>query len=377
MLNKIISKIKPKSLDNFFSKLNFFKDKHLGKAKHYLFGLMNGFKRFNIETLSLATADDQYSYRQLHYFIDKANWDEDKLNEKRIQFLESDVRTQTKKDGCVSIDDTSVRKNGKHTDGAYYQYCGSEGGMANCKVVVTSHYSDASKDFPLDAENYYEDDVSKLDLACLIIDKAIKRNLSFNWINFDSWYCTKQVIKKVEEHHKYFISYLKSNRIVRYNNQRMNVSDLVKIISAKHTDEAYDLGEVYVKSLGKYRLVIKDKKCFITNNFEKEITADEIINQYKKRWAIDDFYKKAKDDLSFGQFQTRKGLSIMRHWTMVFLAHAFYLHCKLKGVFSKIYQESINSLSDFVKLLQNLNLIRIAKDKTNVLLAKLKLNSLN
>ena len=381
MLNKIISKIKPKSLDNFFSKLDFFKDKHLGKAKHYLFGLMNGFKRFNIETLSLATADDQYSYRQLHYFIDKANWDEDKLNEKRIQFLENDVRTQTKKNGCVSIDDTSVRKNGDQTDGTYYQYCGSEGGMANCKVVVTSHYSDETKDFPLDAENYYEDDVSKLDLACLIIDKSIERSLSFNYINFDSWYCTKQVIKKVEEHQKYFISYLKSNRIVRYNNQRMSVSDLVKIISAEYTDESrrigIDLGKVYVKSLGEYRLVIKDKKCFVTNNFEEEITGKEIIKQYKKRWAIDDFYKKAKDDLSFGQFQTRKGLSIMRHWIMVFLAHAFYLHCKLKGVFSKIYQESINSLSDFVKLLQNLNLIRVAKNQTNVLLAKLKLNSLN
>ena len=377
MLNKIISKIKPKSLDNFFSKLNFFKDKHIGKAKHYLFGLMNGFKRFNIETLSLATADDQYSYRQLYHFIDKADWDEDKLNERRIQFLESDVRTETKKGGCVSIDDTSVRKNGKHTDGTYYQYCGSEGRMTDCKVVVTSHYSDDTKDFPLDAENYYQDDVSKLDLACSIIDRSIKRNLSFNWINFDSWYCTKQVIKKVEEHHKYFISYLKSNRIVRYNDQRMAVSDLVKIISAEHAGETFDCGEIYIKSLGKYRLVIKDEKCFVTNNFEKEITAKEIIKQYKKRWAIDDFYKKAKDDLSFGQFQTRKGLSIMRHWTMVFLAHSFYLHCKLKGVFSKIYQESIISLSDFTKLLQNLNLVRVAKDQTNVLLAKFKLNSLN
>lgn len=339
MLNKIISKVKPKSLDNFFSKLNFFKDKHLGKAKHYLFGLMNGFKRFNIETLSLATTDDQYSYKQLRYFIDKENWNEDKLNEKRIQFLESDARTQT-----------------------------------NCKVAVTSHYSDDTKDFPLDVESYYEDDVSKLDLACLLIDKAIKRDSSFDWIDFDSWYCAKQVVKKVEEHRKYFVSYLKSNRIVRYNNQRMAVSDLVKIISAEHAGETFDLGEVYVKSLGEYRLIVKDEKCFVSNNFEEK--AEEIINRYKKRWGLTTSIKN-KDDLSFGQFQTRKGLSIMRHWTMVFLAHAFYLHCKPKGVFSKIYQEPINSLSEFAKLMQNLNLIRVAKDQTNVLLAKFKLNSLN
>lgn len=375
MLNRIISTIKPKSLDNFFSKLNFFKDKHLQKAKHYISGIMNGFKRFNIETLHLATSDNKYSYRQLHYFIDKANWDEDQLNEKRIQFLESDNRTRTKEDGCVSIDDTSVRKYGDDTDGVYYQYCPSEGRMADCKVAVTSHYSDSTKDFPLDAENYYQDDVSKLDLACLLIDKAVERNLRFNWTSFDSWYCTKQVIKKVEEHKKYFVSYLKSNRIVIYNNQRIAVSDLVKIISAKHADETFDLGEIYVKSLGKYRLIIKDEKCFISNNLEEK--ADEIINRYKRRWAIDDFYRNAKDNLSFDQFQVRKGLSILRHWMIVFLAYTFFVHCKLKGVFSKIYQGVIDSLSKFTKLMQNLNLIRVAKDNTNVLLAKFRLNSLN
>jgi len=300
MLNQIILKIKPKSLDNFFSKLDFFKDKHLGKAKHYLFGLMNGFKRFNIEPLSLATAGGQYSYRQLHYFIDKADWNEDELNEKRIQFLEGDARTRTKKNGCISLDDTSVKKDGDQTDGTYYQYCGSEGRMANCKVVVTSHYSDETKDFPLDMESYYEDDVSKLDLACLLIDKAIKRNLSFNWINFDSWYCTKQAVEKAEEHQKYFVSYLKSNRIIRYDNQRMIVSDLAKIISAERAGETFDLGEIYIKSLGKYRLIVKGEKCFVTNNFEEK--ADEIIKRYKKRWAADGFYRNGKDNLSFDQF---------------------------------------------------------------------------
>ncbi len=375
MINKIISKIKPKSLNNFLSKLNFFKSKHIEKAKHYLFGLMNGFKRFNIETLYYATPDNEYTYKELHYFMDKANWDEDELNEKRIQFLESDLRTQTKDDGIISLDDTSVKKDGNHTDGAYYQYCGSEGRSANCKVVVTSHYSDDTKDFPLDAESYYKDDVSKLDLACLEIDRAVELNLRFKYINFDCWFCTKQVVRKVEEHNKYFVSYLKSNRIVRYNNQRLTVSDLVKIISADHAGEIFGLGKIYVKSLGLYRLIIKDEKCFITNDFEEK--AEEIIKIYKTRWTIDDFYKEAKDNLAFGQFQVRKGLSIMRHWMMAFLAYTFYVHCKLKGVFSKIYQGTINSLSCFTKLMQNLNFVRIAKDNTNVLLTKLSLKSLN
>lgn len=386
MFNKIISKIKPKSLDNFFDKLNFFKEKLLGKAKHYLFGIMNGFKRFSIEALGLATADQEYSYRQLHHFIDNAQWDENELNERRIEFLQNDVRTRTKEDGALSIDDTSSKKYGSHTDGAFWQYSPSEGKESNCKVVVTSHYADRTKDFPLDAESYYQNEESKLDLACLLIDKAVKRNLRFKWTLFDSWYCTKQVIRKVEEHQKYFVSYLKSNRIVIWKNQRTRVSDLVKIASAQtlrsvpdgsktSLDTIIDLGKLYVKSLGNYRLIVKDGKCFITNNFEEK--PESIINRYKMRWNIDNFYRQAKDNLAFDQFQVRNGLSILRHWTMVFLAYTFWVHSKLKGVFSKIYQGTINSLAEFTKLMQNLNFIRVAKDQTNVLLAKLKLNSLN
>ena len=376
MLNNTIAKIKPKSLDNFFKKLNFFKGIALEKAKHYISGLMQGFKRFNLETLQLASVDSGTTYRQLHYFIDKANWDENKLNEVRIDFLQNDVRTRTKKDGCISIDDTSVKKYGDKTDGVYCQYSGTIGGTDDCKVVVTSHYSDDSKDFPLDAESYYHGDVSKLDLACLMIDKAIERNLSFDWLNFDSWYCTKQVIDKAKKHKKYFVSYLKSNRVVIWKNQRFQVSDLAKVATAQFpNDEIIDLGACHIKSLGEYRLVIKDGKCFVTNNLKE--SKETIIEKYKLRWKIDDFYRQSKDNLGFDQFQVRKGLSIMRHWILVFLAYTFWIHCKMKGVFSKIYQGTLETLSDFTKVMQNLNLIRVAKNTTNVLLANFSLKSLN
>ncbi|HNR81518.1 MAG TPA: transposase [Candidatus Pacearchaeota archaeon] len=376
MINKIISKFKPKALDNFFAKLGFFKSKAADIAKHYVSGLMNGFKRFNLQALHLATEESSYSYRQLRYFIGDANWDENQLNEKRIQFMENDVRTKTKENGCISFDDTSVVKSGKHTDGVAKQYAPGAGQIANCKVVVTAHYSDDMKDFPLDAEGYYHGEESKLDLVCSLMDKAIERNLRFKWFNFDSWYCTDQVVKKAVELEKYFVSYLKSNRIVIWKNKRTSVSDLVKIVSAENQKDAViDLGKIYIKSLGNYRLIVKNTTCFVTNNFVETPVA--IIAAYSMRWNIDEFYHRAKDDLSFDQFQVRNGLTIMRHWMMVFLAYTFWMHCKLKGVFSKICQTAIGSLADFAKLMQNLSFVRMAKKSTNVILAELKLNSLN
>lgn len=378
MLNNIISLIKPKSLIHFFHRLNFFRKKHLGKALHYVQGLWQGLKRFNLQTLFEATPASTYSYRQLHHFIDNPSWDEYQLNEKRIQFLENDVRTRTRREGAVVLDDTGVKKYGERTDGVAEQYYGLEGRIANCKVTVTSHYIDEVKDYPLDAQGYYpQDGESKIKLALREIDKAMRRNLSFGWILFDSWYCTKEVIKRVEKCHKYFVSKLNSNRVLIYQNERMKVSQLVKLASASfaRSDEIIDYGKVQLKALGTYRLLAKEGECFITNNYETSPV--EVINQYRRRWVIDDFYREVKDNLSFAEFQVRKGLSIIRHWMLVFLAYTFYIHCKLKGVFSKIYQGAITTLSQFTKVMQNLNTIRVAKEHTNVLLASFGFKTLN
>jgi len=247
---------------------------------------------------------------------------------------------------------------------------------------VATHYTDDSKDFPLDIENYYKDefapDESKIDLACSLVDKTVKTHkIKSNWFAFDMWYATSKVIRQIESHHKYFVSQLKSNRIVVHKNQRVRVSDLVTVASAlsADSDNNVDLGKCYVQKLGYYWLIIKDKKCFITNHFE--VTSKEAIRHYQHRWAIDDFYRQTKDNISFDQFQVRKGLSIIRHWMLVFLTHTFYLHCKLKGVLSKVYTGSLKTLSEFTKIMQNLNLIRVANEQTNVLLANFGFKTLN
>lgn len=379
--NNIIATIKPKILTNFLEKLSFFKQKHLATALHYLSGLWHGLTRFNLETLHAATMSDEYSYRRLHYFVNTADWDEAALNEQRLQFLEHDVRTRTRDEGELIIDDSGVKKYGKHTDGVYYQHYGAEGINTDCKVVVTSHYADDTKDFPVDAEAYYKDDgkplESKLDLACSLIDRSMTRGMSFRWVSFDRWFCTSQVIRKVEEHHKYFVSKLKSNRSVVYRGERMSASRLVTAAStaSARQDAPVDLGIVTLKDLGDYRVVVCTGECFVTNNLT--VAAEQVIERYRQRWTIEEFYKQSKENLSFGQFQIRNGLAIMRHWMLVFLAHAFYLHCKVKGVFSKIATNTVRTIGDFRRIMQNLNFVRAAKEQTDVLMAQLGLRTIN
>lgn len=370
-----ISSTKPKVLTNFLAKLDFGNQRWQERASHHLVGLSAGFKRFSIESLSLASP--QFSYRQNHYFITEAKWDEEELNEKRIAFLNQDKRTKMRKDGLCVIDDTSSKKYGSKTDGAYKQYSPEEGRVSNCKVIVSSNYADDKRNYPLNIEAYYKDDVSKLELAELLIIKAKCRFPQLKHTAFDGWYAKKSVIRTAEAQGLYFYSQLRKDRKVVYRKRSMKASQLVKLasISSVSSDKIYDFKNVYVKGLGTYRIVVQRGKIYITNN--KKASASEVIAYYKKRWAIDQFYREVKDNLSFGQFQFRKGIYIYRHWMMVFLLYTFYVHQKMKGVFSKISQEVVDTVSKMTKVLQNLNLAHLSENPLNVLLSQLALKTVN
>lgn len=370
-----ISSTKPKVIANFLEKLGFGNQRWQERASHYLMGLSAGFKRFNIESLSLASP--QFTYRQNYYFITEARWNEEELNEKRIAFLNQDKRTRMQSDGLLVIDDTSFKKYGSKTDGVYRQYSPEEGKVARCKVIVSSNYADGKRNYPLDLESYYRDDVSKLKLAELLIIKAKNRHPQLKHTAFDSWYCKKSVIKTAEEKGLYFYSQLRRDRKVVYQKRLMKASRLVKPASTSSVSFAkiYDFKEVYVNDLGTYRIVIWNEKIYITNNYQ--ISASQVIDYYERRWAIDQFYREAKDNLAFSQFQFRKGLYILRHWLMVFLAYAFYIHQRFKGVFTKIYQGVVDTVSKMTRVLQNLNLTRLFENPLNVLLAQLELKTIN
>lgn len=370
-----ISFTKPKVITNFLEKLGFDNQRWQERASHYLIGLAAGFKRFNIESLSLSSS--QFTYRQNYYFITQAVWNEEELNEKRIAFLNRDKRTRIQPDGILVIDDTSFKKYGSKTDGVYKQYSPEEGRVSNCKVIVSSSYADHKRNYPLDLEPYYKDDVSKLKLAELLIIKAKNRHSQLKHTTFDSWYCKKSVVRAAESIGFYFYSQLRQDRKVVYQKRLMTASRLVKPASTPSVSSGkiYDFKEVYVNDLGIYRIIVWNGKIYITNNYQ--ISASEVIDYYEKRWTIDQFYREVKDNLAFSQFQFRKGLYILRHWLMVFLAYTFYVHQKLKGVFTKIYQGIVDTVSKMTKVLQNLNLVRLAENPMNVLLAQLELKTIN
>lgn len=385
-MSQIASQI-PKSLSNFLDKVNYGSDKWQGIAGEYMIGLSVDFKRFNLQ--NLAESSTNYSYRQLEYFLCESSWNANELNEYRLSFLDSDKRTKVTENGIVAIDDTGQRKYGDKTAGVGYQYLGEEGRITNCKTEVTSHYTElgSDKSYPLDLLPYTKNKVSKLKLASRLIDKAKTRNPQLLHAVADGWYAKKDFLQSIEEKGMFFYCPLGTNRRIVYENQSTNVSGLVKATAASLAgSQGYlDYQNIYVKNLGKYRLVFyrdktsKEIKNILTNNLT--ITPQEVIAFYQKRWSIDHFYREIKDNLAFSQFQVRSNQAIIRHWYLVFLTYTFYLHSKVKGIFSKIYDGVLKTLGDFGKIIQNLNLAHCLKEGwqkgRNVFLSRLKLRLIN
>lgn len=101
-------------------------------APLYLHGLLSPIPRKNVEQIAACVAPEEL--QQLHHFVSASPW--------KIRPVQSVLYQRAQEivggDGAVlSIDDTSLVKQGKHSVGVTRQYCGELGKRANCQVLVS------------------------------------------------------------------------------------------------------------------------------------------------------------------------------------------------------------------------------------------------
>lgn len=136
---------------------------------------------------------------QSDYFLKEGVWNEKKLNTNRLNLIESMRQTRTKDSGILVLDDTGVKRYKKDDErGIAHQYSGELDGTGYCKIVVTSHYVDDTKDFPIGMESYYKGEETKIALAKNLIQQAVDQGIRFTYVAFDSWYLCKEITDYIE-----------------------------------------------------------------------------------------------------------------------------------------------------------------------------------
>jgi len=367
----------PKMMENYFSGIWEGSNAMAHVARQYAFGLVQEQEIFSKKWI--ADHSEGITLRQSDYFLREGKWDEKKMNRNRLILINDSRQSRTRDEGVLIIDDTGVKRYKKDEErGIGWQYSGELDGTGYCKIVVTAHYADRKRNFPIELECYYKGEESKIELAKSLIEQAIASGVHFSTVIFDSWYLCKELTDFIASKGKFWISQPKDNRnVILEDGRKMKVSSLVTATSI----DSSDLLSGHLSDLGKVGFVRMEEdeegKGRVVATNALSLNADEVRDLYDLRVVIEQFYRIAKQQMNFRSFRVHDAVQISRHWYLVFAIYTFCMLAKLRGWLSKIVSFAINCVSDVVKALRLLNSVQLTQKDTNVYMATVGLKVLN
>jgi hypothetical protein len=217
---------------------------------------------------------------------------------------------------------------------------------------------DRSKDSP-GYERKSEVDMSKAQSVIRMISRAVKRGFEFEYVLFDSWFFSKEILAHIES--------FRSKGIKLVAMVKMGKSLYQDCLSGKEMDAS--MLRKYYKKMGKTQRSRKynatyirvpvwyDKrrvnlffvrlgsgskwKVFITNDLD--LTFNKLLEVYHIRWSIEVFYKDGKQHLQLGKCQCNNFDSQIGATTLVMMQYIMLLLYKQQH-----YGQSLGSIFDML-----------------------------
>lgn len=286
----------------------------------------------------------------LNNFLTDSPWSEEELIKTRYRFVVIKLEELGLGSGLLILDDTISHHEGKHMEGAGWHYDVSEGKTVWGHQLVTSHYVRQWLSLPLDFRIYIKEEQAgkdfktKLELARELVEQAVRRQIPFSCVVFDTWYFNVEFVHFVEGFGKDWVTRCKSNRLVLVGGKWIPLSEWTKSLPTENFERVvlrekdgsktvYRACAKTVRMKGfeerKLRIVVsyKEKKFwkredpyfYCTNNLNWETR--RIMQTYARRFEIDAFYKDAKQNLGLEEYELRKIRGVSRHLQMILVAH--------------------------------------------------------
>jgi len=228
------------------------------------------------------------------------------------------------------FDDSPLAKAGRKFEGESSHYDHVKGcffdGFTPCSVAL---YRDGKVGV---IETILKAD-SKLDAAVTAFEALCAERVAPDVFLFDAWYASIELLKRVETLGRVYITRLKSNRQVLIGNEHHSVRALTASLSHEQYQRIVVHGRSFwivdvmleFKGLGTRRVLIckngrfADPVFLITNN--TNFSTKFVLVLYQKRFAIEVFFKDAKQMLNFSTLQCRGAAKMDLHFVLVQLAH--------------------------------------------------------
>jgi SRSO17 transposase len=337
-------------------------------AGQFLDGLLGNEQR-KTGWMRAEAAGDAGPWRQ-QAILGRGQWDADALRDIVHEYA---LETLGDEDAVLVIDETGFLKQGKASCGVARQYTGSAGKITNCQIGVfacyVSRHGHAFIDRALYLPKEWTDDPARLKAAHVpsdvgfatkpkmarrMIARAIAAKVPFSFVAADSVYGTGEVETLLRKAGKGYVLGVASNHVFRSWGKQQPVAGTASAIAQSLPTKAWrrlpsgegtkgprwhdwvyleladldaseyndDLAGEWTRGLLIRRNIADGSLAFFSTWCPKGTSMQKLVSVEGHRWAIEDSFETAKNELGLDHNETRSWHGWHRHVSLVMLAFA-------------------------------------------------------
>jgi SRSO17 transposase len=314
-------------------------------------------------------AGDPGPWRQ-QAILGRGRWDADSLRDIVREYA---LEKLADDDAVFVIDETGFLKQGKASCGVARHYTGSTGKITNCQIGVFASYVSRHGHAFIDRALYlpkgWTDDLARMKaahvpaatafatkpaLALQMIERAIAAQIPFGWVAADSVYGVGEIEMVLRRAGKGYVLGINSNHTVKSWGKGSPLAETAKSVAQglaapdwrrlsagegtkgpRLYDWAYveladpGAGEydanrsgLWTRGLLIRRGIADQDLAFFSTWALAETSIEKLVRVEGSRWAIEDSFETAKNELGLDHNETRSWHGWHRHVSLVMLAFA-------------------------------------------------------
>jgi SRSO17 transposase len=336
-------------------------DRHFARSegrerlRAYLRGLLSPVERKNSWQLAEALGDR--TPHGVQHLLGRAEWSADAVRDDSLGYVKDHLADPQ---GILVIDETGFLKKGTKSVGVARQYSGAAGRVENCQIGVFAAYVSPThaqartlvdralylpKEWAEDAARRRAAHVpesvafaTKPQLARQLIGRVLEAGLPCAWVVADSVYGTDSRLRAwLEARGQPYVLAVSAQYRIFDGRQIQWAADLVgawparawqKLSAGTGTkgERLYEWACYSIRSLdaGRQRWLLarrslqdRNDRAYYVVSGPKTTTLEAMVRVAGTRWAIEESFQIAKDDLGLDQYEVRSWQGWHRHVTLV------------------------------------------------------------
>lgn len=165
-----------------------------------------------------------------------------------------------------------------------------------------------------------------------LIQSALKQGIHADYVLFDTWFSSPRMFQQIRALHGHCIAMIKRSKKVyyRYQGKKMDVKEIFKQNKKRRGRSRYLLS-VQVEAIVDEQVIPiklvyvrnrnKRKDYLVLASTDTDLTEDEIIQLYARRWNIEVYFKMCKQYLKLAKYQGISYDGIFAHTTLVAIGY--------------------------------------------------------